>query len=160
MPKFPISPCTFTSVLDTIFDASWITRVPERSSLKASAAACTLLLVADKNPGALLVNLRKVFGEMRLADVEPQHIYRYADTRVDRKGKKSPSTARHELSVFEHAFSKTVEWGLIAHHPIKGQVRLKGSKPRTRYHARGTSRTGRSSRPCRSSRLARAARCG
>jgi integrase len=80
-----------------------------------------------------LVNLRKVFGEMRLGDMEPQHIYRYVDTRLNRKGEKSPSTGIHEIRVFKHAFSKAVEWGLMAKHPFKGQVRLKGTRPRTRY---------------------------
>ncbi len=82
---------------------------------------------------ASLVSLRKVFGDMRLVDVEPQHIYKYADTRVSRSGKKSPSTARHDVGVLRHAFAKAVEWGLIAKHPFKGEVRLKGAKPRTRY---------------------------
>jgi integrase len=30
-------------------------------------------------------------------------------------------------------FSQAVEWGLMARHPFKGEVRLKGDKPRTRY---------------------------
>ena len=90
-------------------------------------------IATQAGENASLVSLRKVFGDMRLADVEPQHIYKYADTRLDRHGKKSLSTARHELGVFKHAFSKAVEWGLIKKHPFKGEVRLKGAKPRTRY---------------------------
>jgi integrase len=82
---------------------------------------------------ASLASLRKVFGEMRLVDVEPQDIYKYADTRLDRSGKKSLSTARHNVGVFKHVFTKAVEWGLIPRHPFKGEVRLKGAKPRTRY---------------------------
>jgi integrase len=81
-----------------------------------------------------LVSLRKVFGDMRLGDVEPQHIYKYADTRIDpRSGKKSPSTGRHDVSVFRHVYTKAVEWGLLKKHPFKGEVRLKGGKARTRY---------------------------
>jgi integrase len=80
-----------------------------------------------------LVNLRKVFGDMKLPDLEPQHIYKYADTRLDKKGNKSPSTGLHEIRFFKHAFTKAVEWGLIARHPFKGEVRLKGAKSRTRY---------------------------
>lgn len=82
---------------------------------------------ADEN--ASLANPRKVFGDMRLVDVEPQHIYKYADTRVSRAGKKSLSMARHDIGVFKHAFTKAVEWGLMAKHPFKGEVRLKGAKP-------------------------------
>lgn len=93
----------------------------------------TKAVATQQGYNAALVNLRKVFGSMRLVDVEPRHIYRYADTRVDRSGKKSPSTARHEIGVFKHAFTKAVEWGLISKHPFKGEVRLKGAKPRTRY---------------------------
>jgi integrase len=80
-----------------------------------------------------LANLRKVFGNVRLTDIEPQHIYRYADTRVTKAGKKSPATARLEIGVFKHAFTKAVEWGLIRNHPFKGEVRLQGAKPRNRY---------------------------
>jgi integrase len=80
-----------------------------------------------------LVNLRKVFGDMRLTDLEPKDIYKYVDTRLDNSGMKTPATARHEVRVFKHAFTKAVEWGLISKHPFKGEVRLKGAKPRTRY---------------------------
>jgi integrase len=70
---------------------------------------------------------------MKLTDLEPQHIYKYVDTRLDKKGNKSPSTGLHEIRIFKHAFTKAVEWGLIARHPFKGEVRLKGAKSRTRY---------------------------
>jgi integrase len=80
-----------------------------------------------------LVNLRRVFGNMRLIDLEPKDIYKYVDTRLDNSGKKTPATARHEVRVFKHAFTKAVEWGLLSKHPFKGEVRLKGGKPRNRY---------------------------
>jgi hypothetical protein len=44
-----------------------------------------------------LVNLRKVFGEMRLDDLEPRHVYKYVDTRVNKQGQKSPATGVHEI---------------------------------------------------------------
>ena len=93
----------------------------------------TKAVATQAGENASLANLRKVFGDMRLVDVEPQHIYKYADTRVSRAGKKSLSMARHDIGVFKHAFTKAVEWGLMAKHPFKGEVRLKGAKPRTRY---------------------------
>jgi integrase len=93
----------------------------------------TKAVATQHGDNASLVNLRKVFGDMRLVDLEPQHVYKYADTRLDRKGRKSPSTARHEIGLFKHVFTKAVEWGLIKKHPFKGEVRLKGAKPRTRY---------------------------
>ena len=80
-----------------------------------------------------LVNLRKVFGNMRLEDLEPRHIYKYVDTRMNKQGQKSRATGVHETRVFKHAFTKAVEWGLIPRHPFKGEVRLKGAKPRNRY---------------------------
>ncbi|MDP8983606.1 MAG: tyrosine-type recombinase/integrase [Pseudomonadota bacterium] len=80
-----------------------------------------------------LVNLRKVFGDMLLDDLEPRHIYKYVDARVNKQGQKSPATGVHEIRVFKHAFTKAVEWGLISKHPFKGEVRLKGTKPRSRY---------------------------
>jgi integrase len=80
-----------------------------------------------------LVNLRKVFGDMRLGDLEPRHIYKYVDTRINKQGQKSLATGLHEIRVFKHAFTKAVEWGLISRHPFKGEVRLKSTKPRNRY---------------------------
>jgi integrase len=93
----------------------------------------TKAVATQQGDSASLVNLRKVFGDMRLVDLEPQHVYKYADSRADSKGKKSPSTARHDIGVFRHAFTKAVEWGIFPKHPFKGEVRLKGAKPRTRY---------------------------
>jgi integrase len=80
-----------------------------------------------------LINLRTVFGDMRLDALEPTHIYRYVAARLNKKGQKSNATGVFETRVFKHAFTKAVEWGLIQRHPFKGQVRLKGIKPRARY---------------------------
>ena len=110
--------------------ATYIRELLERYALEVIP---TKSVATQQGDTASLVNLRKVFGDMRLVDLEPQHIYKYADTRVDRKGKKSPSTARHELGLLKHAFTKAVEWGLLPKHPFKGEVRLKGGRPRTRY---------------------------
>lgn len=80
-----------------------------------------------------LVNLRTVFGDMRLDALEPTHIYRYVAGRLNKQGQKSHATGVFETRVFKHAFTKAVEWGLIRRHPFKGEVRLRGIKPRTRY---------------------------
>jgi integrase len=94
----------------------------------------TKAIATQAGDTASLAGLRKVFGDMRLVDIEPQHVYKYADTRIDpRTGKKSPSTGRHDVGVLRHAYTKAVEWGLIKTHPFKGEVRLKGGKPRKRY---------------------------
>ncbi len=83
--------------------------------------------------------LREVFGHMPLKSLKPQHIYQYNDkrsqkiTREDGKVTGGATTARHEIAVLKHAYTKAVEWGYIDRHPFKGEVRLKGSTPRTRY---------------------------
>lgn len=71
--------------------------------------------------------LRKVFGELALHEIAPHHVYKY----VDLRGK--VTAAKREIEVLSHAFTKAVEWGLINRHPFKGEVRLKGAKPRDRY---------------------------
>lgn len=71
--------------------------------------------------------LREVFGEMGLDELAPHHVYRY----VDLRGK--PTAAKREIEVLSHAFTKAVEWGIINRHPFKGEVRIKGAKPRDRY---------------------------
>lgn len=35
--------------------------------------------------------------------------------------------------MLSHAYTKAVEWGYIDRHPFKGEVRLQGEKPRSRY---------------------------
>src|ERR1700683_2709105 len=53
-----------------------------------------------------LVNLRKVFGHMRLDELEPRDISSYVDTRMNKQGQKSLATGVHEVRVFKHAFTK------------------------------------------------------
>ena len=70
--------------------------------------------------------LRQVFGDLAIADMKPQLVYRYVD-------KRSAKIAAHrEMEVLSHAFTKAVEWGYIDRHPFKGEVRLEGETPRTR----------------------------
>jgi integrase len=71
--------------------------------------------------------LRPVFGTMAIEDIEPQHIYQYVDKRS------AKTAARREIEVLSHAYTKAVQWGLIKSHPFKGEVRLEGETPRTRY---------------------------
>lgn len=83
--------------------------------------------------------LKSVFGEQPLTDIEPQDIYGYVDKRsVKKQGKDGrmkggPSTARREVSLLSHAYTKAVKWGCIKKHPFKGEVELDGEAPRTRY---------------------------
>jgi integrase len=76
---------------------------------------------------AAVKKLRAVFGLMPLESLKPQHVYQYVDKR------KAKVAAHREIEVLSHAFTKAVQWGFINKHPFKGEVRLSGEEPRTRY---------------------------
>ncbi|MDD2325697.1 MAG: tyrosine-type recombinase/integrase [Alphaproteobacteria bacterium] len=76
---------------------------------------------------AEIKRLRAVFGNLPLVAIKPQHIYQYVDKRTGKVA------AHREIAVLSHAFTKAVQWGYIDKHPFKGEVRLGGEKPRTRY---------------------------
>lgn len=84
-------------------------------------------------------NLREVFGEMALAEITPQMIYKYVDRRsVKRRNEAGKlvggrTAAMREVEVLSHAFTKAVEWGELARHPFKNEVRLANPPPRDRY---------------------------
>lgn len=71
--------------------------------------------------------LRAVFADVGLHDLKPRHVYLYIEKRV------AKTSARREIEILSHAFTKAVEWGYIDRHPFKGQIRLTGEKPRKRY---------------------------
>ncbi len=71
--------------------------------------------------------LRAVLGSAPISSVRPQLVYQYIERR------QAKVAARREVEVLSHAFTKAVEWGIIDRHPFKGEVRLSGEKPRTRY---------------------------
>ncbi|WP_082926363.1 tyrosine-type recombinase/integrase [Cupriavidus sp. D384] len=71
--------------------------------------------------------LRLVLGTAPLTGIRPQTVYQYIDKR------QSKTAARREIEILSHAFTKAVEWGIIDRHPFKGEIRLTGEKPRTRY---------------------------
>lgn len=83
--------------------------------------------------------LRTTFGQMFLGSIVPSDIYKYVDKRKNKmiikpgKTKGGLSAAKHEIALLSHAFTKAVEWGYLNKHPFKGEVRLEGSPPRTRY---------------------------
>ena len=87
----------------------------------------TKALKTQKDNHRQVKKLREVFGHNPINLIRPQHVYIYADNR------KAKTAAKREIEVLSHAYSKAVEWGLIDRHPFKGQVTLKGSKPRERY---------------------------
>lgn len=73
--------------------------------------------------------LRPVFGMMRPAEIQPVHVYKYADLVTKAHGKTS---AKHDIQCLSHLLTKAVEWGVINRNPILGQVRIKGAAPRDR----------------------------
>lgn len=94
----------------------------------------TLEVVPTKAPKTAYDNrhairrLRAVFGEMGLTELQPHHVYRYADLRGKR------TAAKREVEVLRHAFTKAVEWGIINRNPFSGNnLRLPGARPRDRY---------------------------
>jgi integrase len=105
----------------------------------------TLQVVPTKEPptraGNLLAlaTLRKVFGDMPIGALTPQDVYKFVDRRSIKKTNAAGRTvggrtvAHREIEVLSHAYTKAVEWGYIARHPFRGEVRLEGEKPRTRY---------------------------
>lgn len=71
--------------------------------------------------------LRAVFADVRLLELKPRHVYLYIEKRS------AKTSARREIEILSHAFTKAVEWGYVDRHPFKGQIRLTGEKPRNRY---------------------------
>jgi integrase len=104
-----------------------------------------LQVVPKKSPKTQTANvlyvkqLRAVFGNMPIASIIPQYVYRYVEMRSHKKQTDSGRTtggktiAHREIELLSHAFTKAVEWGLINKHPFKGEIRLEGEKPRDRY---------------------------
>lgn len=71
--------------------------------------------------------LRGVFGHMSIFDLEPKHVYLFYDKQT------AKVSARRQIALLSHAFTMAVQWGYISRHPFKGEIRLEGEKPRTRY---------------------------
>jgi integrase len=71
--------------------------------------------------------VRAVFCDMPLLDLKPRHVYQYIEKRGGGTG------AKREIEILSHAYTKAIEWGYIDRHPFKGEIRLTGDKPRTRY---------------------------
>ncbi|SHL11429.1 hypothetical protein SAMN05216428_101118 [Nitrosospira sp. Nsp11] len=105
----------------------------------------TLQVIPGKEPPTRASNLlamtalRKVFGELPIGALTPQHIYKYVDRRSEKKTNAAGkivggrTVAHREIEVLSHAYTKAVEWGYVGRHPFIGQVRLQGEKPRIRY---------------------------
>lgn len=91
---------------------------------------------------AQIARLRSVFGEMPIETLRPKHVYQYCEKRrsIARskkgeagRGRDSSTAAKREVEILSHVFTKAVEWGDMDRHPFRGEVRLQGLSPRTRY---------------------------
>jgi integrase len=115
---------SWASRLDANDKANTVGQLLDRYALEvvptkaASTRASNLLYIKQ---------LRAVFGEMPLESIKPKHVYKYVDSRS------AKVSAHREVEVLSHAYTKAVQWGYIDRHPFKGEVRLEGEKPRTRY---------------------------
>jgi integrase len=124
-------PVQTTDLIHEIFDKYLIEVVPK----KAAATQLRYRKAIDV--------LRPVFGQSRAGEILPYLVYQYVEKRsrkttaIDPKGKErlygGRTMARQEIAVLSHVLTKAVEWGKIHRHPFKGEVRLEGERPRTRY---------------------------
>lgn len=115
---------TWAAKIDNNIKGETIGQILDRYALQVIPTKAPRSQVADKYN---MPKLRAVLGDMLLGDLEPRHVYQYVDKC---KGKVS---GKRQIALLSHAFTKAVEWGYISKHPFKGEVRLEGEKPRTRY---------------------------
>ena len=127
---------SWSSRLDATDTASTIAQLLERYLLEVVPSKAPKTREANSTA---IRQLTKVFGAMPLRAIKPQHIYKYVDQRRLKKtsaaGKVTGGLgiARGEAKVLSHAFSMAVQWGYIDRHPFLKELRLEGTRPRTRY---------------------------
>lgn len=131
----------------TLLEASteWAKRVEpgKLNNIGAALDAYALRVVpkakspaTKKMKNAAIPRLRAVFGDMPLAALRAQHVYKYVEKRVDKHGRPAKTSAHREIEVLSHLFTKLVEWGELDRHPFKDEVRLDGEhalNPNRRY---------------------------
>lgn len=110
--------------LGSIDDAKTVGDLLERYALEVVPQK---EITTQAHNAVAIKRLRAVLGGMPLASIKPRHVYQYIDKRA------AKTAARREVEVLSHAYTKSVEWGYLDRHPFKGEVRLRGEKPRTRY---------------------------
>lgn len=115
---------TWAERIKHIDDARTIGDLLERYALQVVP---TKKITTQTNNAVALKRLRAVLGNVPLASLKPRHVYQYLDKRI------AKVAARREVAVLSHAYTKAVEWGYLDRRPFKGEVRLKGEKPRDRY---------------------------
>jgi len=85
----------------------------------------------QKSKAYSLEHIRKVFGDTRVEDIEPQHCYQFRDWCARKFSKKQ---ANLDLQTLSHLFTKSIEWGARSAHPMTNKQVTKFSlKARDRY---------------------------
>ncbi len=120
----PEAYATYAARIGTIDKAATISKLLDRYAIEV--IPCKAPKTQSENIRQL-DKLRRVFGPLPLLAIQPSDIYKYVDKR------KAKVSAHREIALLKHAFTKAVQWGFISRHPFKGEVRLAGEKPRTRY---------------------------
>lgn len=115
---------TWAERIGTRGEAKTISDLLDRYGLEVIPGKAPLTQVEHRRA---ILRLRAVFGERTIGSIRPKLIYQYAANSA------SNTQGRREIRVFSHVYTKAVEWGLIDRHPFKGEVRLHGESPRTRY---------------------------
>lgn len=110
--------------VDIISNSKTISQLLDRYIAEVSSVKSPRTRVGDEFN---VIRLRAVFGETEINTITPRDVYKYVDTRT------AKTSAKREVALLSHAYTKAVEWGMIDKHPFKGQIRLTGAKPRTRY---------------------------
>jgi integrase len=78
-----------------------------------------------------LDRLRPAMGDNLVTQITPQFIYKYRDHIARTRSKKQ---ANLDLEVLSHCFTKAIQWGVIADHPMTNKKVTKFSLPgRKRY---------------------------
>lgn len=122
--KLPEAYKAWAERIGAIEDASTIGSLLDRYMLEVVPSKGVTTQAHNK---VAIKPLRAVFADILLLDLKPRHVYQYIEKRT------AKISARREIEVLSHAFTKAVEWGYIDRHPFKGEVRLEGEKARTRY---------------------------
>jgi len=97
-------------------------------------------VVSHATNASFVRQLKAVFGAMPIGALKPKHVYQYIERRrvkvkdeVTGKERGGLTVAQREVEVLSHAYTQAVMWGWIDKHPFKGELEIKGNKPRTRY---------------------------
>lgn len=115
---------TWADRLGSLDDAKTVGELLDRYALEVVP---TKEITTQAQNAVAIKRLRAVLGALALVAIKPRHIYQYVDKRA------AKTSARREIEVLSHAYTKAVQWGYLDQHPFKGEVRLDGEKPRTRY---------------------------